>query len=117
MIPPGQEELLTAMLGKGLTLAGCTLTDGAVVYTKVEATYACSGGTAVFELMHPSMAPPSAVETDQFAITLQSGSPPRSLTDSLVSLIRAREDQFEWEGLPEEGGKAANSDDGGDADE
>src|ERR1035437_10080411 len=100
MIPPGEEELLAQMLGRGVTLAGCNLTSAAVEHTIVKATYACPEGEAVFELTHPSTAPATAIQTAQFAITLQSGSPPRSLTDALVSLIRSREDAFEWEWLP-----------------
>jgi hypothetical protein len=100
MIPPGEEELLAQMLGRGVTLAGCNLTSAGVEHTIVKATYACSEGEAVFELTHPSTAPATAIQTAQFAITLQSGSPPRSLTDALVSLIRSREDAFEWEWLP-----------------
>lgn len=100
MIPPGQEELLAQMLGRGVTLAGCNLTGAGVEYTIVKATYACPEGDAVFELAHPSTASASAIQTAQFAITLQSGSPPHSLADALVSLIRSREDAFEWEWLP-----------------
>ena len=100
MIPPGEEELLAHMLGRGVTLAGCTLASAAVEYTTVTATYACSEGEAVFELAHPSTAPASAIQTAQFAIMLQSGFPPHSLADALVSRIRSREDAFEWEWLP-----------------
>jgi len=114
MIPPGQEELISAMLGAGVTLAGCTFTGGEVIYTTIKATYACSGGPAVFELTHPSTASREAIQTAQFAITLQSGSPPRSLADALVSLIRSREDAFEWEDLR---GEAVTKGDAGNADE
>jgi hypothetical protein len=112
MIPPGQEELLLAMLGKGATLAGCTLTGGEVVYTMVKATYACPGGEAVFELVHPSVAARSAIQTAQFAMTLESGSPPRSLADALVSRIRSQEDAFEWENLPGDDDDASDADAG-----
>jgi hypothetical protein len=101
MIPPGQEDLLAEMLGRGATLAGCTLTSAGVDHTIVKATYACPEGEAVFELAHPGTAQRSAIQTAQFAITLQSGSPPHSLADALVSSIRTREDAFEWEWLPE----------------
>ncbi len=108
MIPPGQEDLLAEMLGRGVTLAGCNLTGAGVEYTIVEATYACPEGEAVFDLAHPSTASPSAIQTAQFAITLQSGSPPHSLADALVSSIRAREDAFEWEWLPSKEAKPAD---------
>ena len=110
MIPPGQEELLADMLGRGATPAGCTLTGAAIEYSIIKATYACSGGEAVFELRHPSSAAASAIQTAQFAITLLSGSPPHSLADALVSLIRAREDAFEWEWLTGDDDDAADDD-------
>jgi hypothetical protein len=96
-IPPGEEELVAAMLGQGVPLAGCTFTGAALVYTSIQATYDCSGAPVSFELVHPSKAPPSAIQTAEFALTLQSGSPPRSLADALVSRIRAQEAAFEWE--------------------
>lgn len=114
MIPPGQEDLIAAMLGKGVTLAGCTLSAGEVIYTTIKATYACPGGEAVFEFSHPSTASREAIQTGQFAIMLKSGSPPRSLADALVSLIRSQEEAFEWEDLV---GKNAAVDDVGDEDE
>ena len=113
MIPPGEEELLADMLGRGVSPAGCQLTGAAVEYSIVKATYACAEGEAVFELRHPSSASASAIQTAQFAITLLSGSPPHSLADALVSLIRSREDAFEWEWPP--GNDADAVDDDGDA--
>ena len=110
MIPPGEEEVLAEMLGRGVPLAGCVLTGAAVEYTIVKATYACPDGEAVFEFTHPSAAPASAIRTAQFAFTLQSGSPPHSLADALVSLIRSREDAFEWEWLPGYAADAADND-------
>jgi hypothetical protein len=96
-IPPGEEELLGTMLGQGVPLAGCTFSGAAVIYSSIQATYDCSGAPVSFELVHPSKAPPGAIQTAEFAITLQGGSPPRSLADALVSRIRAQEAAFEWE--------------------
>ena len=113
-IPPGQEELLGTMLGVGATLPGdCKLASAEVQYAIVNATYSCPGGGAVFQLVHPSMAPATAIQTASFAITLQSGSPPRSLTDKLVSLLRSREDSFEWT-WPDSEDDDATEDDVGD---
>jgi hypothetical protein len=95
-IPPGQEELLGTMLGKGLALPECELVDGKVNYTTIEATYACVGDWVVVELAHRSTATATATSTDFFAITPKSGSPPRGLVDALASLVRSREADFKW---------------------
>jgi hypothetical protein len=50
-IPPGQEELLAAMLGRGVMLAGDRkLTAAEVGSTKVDVTYTCANGDVEFEL-------------------------------------------------------------------
>jgi hypothetical protein len=108
MIPPGEEELLAEMLGRGDSLAGCAFTDAEVQFTVIKVTYICPGGAAAFELCHPSQAPRTAIQTAQFAFTKQSGSAPRSLVDALVSRIRSREDAFEWEWPGGQGNAAAN---------
>src|SRR5579862_1415731 len=69
MIPPGEEELLAQLLGQGVTLAGCTFTGASIEYTQINAKYTCPEGEAVFELVHPSVAPRSAIPTAQFGIT------------------------------------------------
>jgi hypothetical protein len=100
VVPPGQEELLGAMLGKGATLPdGCKMTGGEVDYTVVRGTYQCPGGEVVIELTHPSKASGAATRTERFAITVRSGSPPAGLMPALVSLIRSREASFEWKFL------------------
>jgi len=101
-IPPGEEQLLAAMLGRGDVIAGCVLSGAGVEYTVVKAAYACEDGNVVLQLSHPSTAPRTAIQTNAFAITLLSGSPPGSLLDALVSLIRAGESAFEWKWFDED---------------
>jgi hypothetical protein len=97
VIPVGQEELLAAMLGKGTALPdGCKLESGDVAESVVRATYSCPSGTVVYELAHPGSAGTDATRTEQFAITVDSGSPPPALTLALESSIRARERAFVW---------------------
>ena len=101
VIPPGQEDLLLAMLGRKATLpGGCKLTGGQVAYAVVRATYGCPGGEVVLELLHPSKGPPEAIRTARFAITVQSGSPPAGLTDAVAGLVRSREAAFRWDAPP-----------------
>ncbi len=96
-IPPGQEDLLLEMLGKGKTLpGGCTLDNGQVDYTVVEATYKCRLGEVVVELAHFSEAGDTDLQTEQFAIAILEGSAPASLRESLSAMILAREGDFDW---------------------
>lgn len=114
-IAAGQEDLLAAMLGREASLPdGCSFTGAGVDYTLVKATYACPGGQVVFTLTYPGKATAAAIRTTQFALTLQGGSPPDSLTDALVALIRAREDAFEWGSTTSS--DAGTTEDAGDAD-
>jgi hypothetical protein len=100
VIPPGEEKLLTEMLGQGATLPGqCQFAGGDANGPVIRSTYDCPAGKVVFELRHPSQAPAGAVRTEQFAITLQSGSPPQGLQDALVKLIRSHESDFQWKWL------------------
>ena len=103
VIPAGQEELLSEMLGRGATLAGgCKLSAGDVKNNSVVATYACPAGSVAFELVHPDKAAPGAVKTERFGITIKSGTAPDGFADDLIARIRAREGKFEWKwvGVP-----------------
>src|SRR5947208_3265485 len=84
VIPPGQEELLADMLGRGATLPGqCSFANGGVERTTVKAAYTCPGGEVVFELHHPSKAPAGATQTARFAVTVRAGSPPAGMAEAL----------------------------------
>jgi hypothetical protein len=114
-IPPGQEDLLLVMLGKGARLPeGCKLAAGEVDHTVIEATYDCPLGEVVLELAHPSEAQPSDKETEQFVFTVLEGAPPVNLTDAVGALIRSHEDEFEWK-WPAEEPAEFGADEAGDA--
>ncbi len=106
VIPPGQEALIARMLGRGMTLPDCTLVSCGVKYTVIEATYSCVDGDVTLELGHPQNAP---AQTAQFAITIQSGTAPPDLQNSLVSLVRSHEADFVWDW--QESAAAAENDD------
>ncbi len=98
-IPPGREEMLSAMLGAGATLPGdCKFAGGGVKHSVVAASYACAGGPVSFELAHPSRAGSGAgaVVTEKFAIVTKQGTPPPELVTALTELVRKREGEFEW---------------------
>ena len=84
------------MLGRGMALPDCTLVSCGVEYTVIEATYSCLDGDVTLELGHPQNATDASFQTAQFAITVQSGTPPPDLQDALVSLVRSREADFVW---------------------
>jgi len=97
VIPPGREDLLAEMLGRGETLPGqCSFGSGEAKNDTVTASYACSTGTVVLTLRHPSKASPDATLTEQFAIAVQTGSPPAGLVEAVAARIRSREKAFEW---------------------
>jgi hypothetical protein len=97
VIPAGHEQLLAAMLGKGVQLpGGCTLVSGEIEYSIVVATYSCPWGEVVLELGHSSNATPTSILTEKFALTLQSGSAPEAFGEALAQLIRSREAAFQW---------------------
>ena len=99
VIPPGQDQLLSALLGGTPPLPdGCTLADGQVDYTSVKATYNCPGGDVVLKLVHPDLAPAGAILTRRFALSVASGSPPPALIHAIESSIRAKESAFRWDG-------------------
>lgn len=112
VVPPGQEALISAMLGSGTTLPdGCKFTGGIVDGPAIQSTYTCPSGKVVLELTHPTIAPETATaHTEDFAITVQSGAPPEELTDVVASLIRDRETEFAWVSSDDEASRAANAD-------
>jgi hypothetical protein len=96
VIPPGQEELLAEMLGRGMALPGGCRFDGADADGAiVTARYACDAGRAVIELRPPGDAP-TALRTQQFTIVVRGRSVPAGLSEAVAELIRAREARLEW---------------------
>jgi MYXO-CTERM domain-containing protein len=100
-IPPGQEELVGAMLGSDVALPGdCRLVSGNLEKTTIKATYACPSGDVVVELTHPAAAPANAVRTEKFALRVERGTVPADFQSVLLSRIREREGQFRWTVYP-----------------
>jgi len=96
-IPPGQEELIAAMLGQGAALPdGCSLVSGTAAYNTITARYSCRGDEIEFALVHPMRAGEEDVQTENFAIAQRSGAADNKLTDALVALVRSKEANFEW---------------------
>jgi hypothetical protein len=103
VVPPGQDNLLAAMLGRGLQLPdGCAFGNGVADGAVVRVSYVCPYGEVVFALVHPTSPWATEVQTDRFALTLQSGAASDALVASLMSLIRAREGAFQWIALGDE---------------
>jgi hypothetical protein len=111
VVPPGQEELISAMLGHGASLPdGCKFAGGVVDGPTIQSTYTCPSGKVVLQLTHPTNAAETATQTEDFAITVQSGAPPEELTDVLASLIRSREPEFAWVSSDDDASRAAKGD-------
>jgi hypothetical protein len=97
VIPPGQEDLFAAMLGRGAALPdGCAFVTGQIERAVVRGVYKCVGGEVVVELRHPFTAPRQAGHTEKIAIVTARGTPPAALLAALEERIRERESAFEW---------------------
>lgn len=95
------------MLSTGAPLAdGCTLVEGKIEFTVVEARYSCRSGDVVLEIAHASQAYSRDTQTEQFAITVMEGSPLPDLVDELSARIVQRESDFEWVMPADEDGDA-----------
>ncbi|MBI3784757.1 MAG: hypothetical protein HY270_15295 [Deltaproteobacteria bacterium] len=103
VIPPGQEDLLAAMLGRDGGLPPSCFWKGAHAERgRVVSTYECGGSRLEIELRHPSQGTSTAVRTSRFAIVVSRGVEPADLIAALASNVRSREAAFgwEWSGLP-----------------
>lgn len=108
VVPSGHDELISKMLGRGAALPdGCTFGGGVSDGPLITSKYACPSGNVVLHVVHPDNATDSAVETERFAIMIESGAPPTTLTEALGSLFRASEADFEWLWLTPEEEEAA----------
>lgn len=97
VVPPGREEFLATMLGRGEALpGGCSFAGGGIEPAVVRAVYHCPGGEVVVELRHPDVAADAPMRTDRFAITVRPAGAPAELVDGIAARVRASEAQFAW---------------------
>jgi hypothetical protein len=97
VVPAGQDELLSTMLGRGAQLPdGCKFAGGGADGPLIRSTYTCPSGEVVYHIVHPDNATEAAIETERFAIMIDSGAPPTTLIETLASLMRSSEGEFEW---------------------
>jgi hypothetical protein len=100
VVPPGQDELIAEIVGRGTTFPGaCRFTGGQVDYTLIRATYACDAGDVSVELQHPAAASPGVRRTVEFAVLVQHGVAPLGFVEALTAHIRSRESAFRWHAL------------------
>lgn len=94
VIPPGQDDLVAAMLGGGRVLAnGCRLSSGSVEKTYVVGHYDC--GPATFEIELRSIDDSSnGPRTTKFVIVAHDAPP--ALVDDVRRLVLANESGFRW---------------------
>lgn len=98
VIPPGQEELLGTMVGRGSTpLGGCQFGSASTEKSFVRVRYRCEGARDVsVELRHADADGDALVRTSQFAIVATDGEVPSSLVAALEGNIRASESKWQW---------------------
>jgi hypothetical protein len=97
VIPPGQEALISAMLGGTDDVQHCRLQDASVLKRIIEASYDCGGRELrPVTLHHPNEAPEVALQTKQFALTSSAPEVPRAFLDALATRIASREAEFQW---------------------
>lgn len=101
VIPPGYEELLAAMLGRGAdSCGGCAFAGAAIERELIRARYACADREVAVELRHPGAAPQALLRTERFAVVAARGEVPALLLEELERRLRAREVEFEWSTIP-----------------
>jgi tetratricopeptide (TPR) repeat protein len=102
VIPPGQDALISDMLGGPSLPAGCRLIRADAQQATIAGVYTCGSQDTTLELRHPSAAGPSSTNaatarTRQFSIRVLSGPGPEALIAAVVRRIEAREDGWRWE--------------------
>lgn len=98
IIPPGREERLADMLGRGVALpGGCAWAGARVDHDHVTSRYKCDGVPAEVsvDLVHPRAGAGAAAHTKQFALRPGPGFPP-ALLDALADRVREREATWSW---------------------
>jgi hypothetical protein len=97
VVPPGQEDLVAGMLGRGELLDGCRLIEVDMQPEAVVGTYRCegSGDPIAVVLGHPSSGHGAAFTTAKFAVSVR-GPAPTGLLDALRSRITEREAAWPW---------------------
>lgn len=98
VIGPGQEPLLSDMLGKGVALPGdCAWAGASVEQSRVLSRYTCAGAGIELELRHPTDGAGSLASTLRFGIWARPGAPPPlALVEALAARLRTREAEFAW---------------------
>jgi len=97
VVPPGQEDLVAEMLGRGEELAGCRLVQVDMHPSAIEGTYRCREvhDGVMLVLAYPSTDPGATFSTLKFAVTTH-GPAPAGLLDALRRRILQHEAGWSW---------------------
>jgi|SRR5689334_19473571 len=95
VIPPGEEQVVADMLGRGAGLQYCTLVSGGIHDNVISGVYNCLGNEVRVELGSLRNATATSIQTGQFAVSVQ-GSPTAGFQDDLVARVRSAEGNFQW---------------------
>lgn len=95
-LPPGQEELIAAMLGRGAALpGGCRWEGASIDGDRVSARYRCDGGEATLTLLHARAAAAGALRLGNTALVPGPGAP-TELVRAVAGRVGEREAQLRW---------------------
>ena len=109
VIPPGEEQVVADMLGRGAGLQYCTLVSGGIRDNVISGVYNCVGNEVRVELGNLRNATATSIQTRQFAVSVQ-GSPTAGFQEDLVARVRSAEGNFQWT-RPERDAPAPGGDD------
>jgi hypothetical protein len=102
VVPPGQEDLVGEMLGRGEPIGGCRLVEVEMPPTAIQGTYACDGAGApvVVFLRYPSPDDRGVFTTTKFVVSTRGEAPPE-LLEQLRRNIAQYEGEWRWAEQPE----------------
>lgn len=96
VLPPGQDDLVAGLLGRGAALpGGCAWQAAAIDHDRVVSRYDCGGRVVEVQLVHASVAPAGASVAGSTALVAGPGAPP-ALVDALAARLRARDAALTW---------------------
>ncbi|HEX9051130.1 MAG TPA: SGNH/GDSL hydrolase family protein [Anaeromyxobacter sp.] len=96
LLPPGQEDQVAGLLGRGAALTGgCAWRSASIDHDRVIARYDCGGRAVDVQLVHASVAPRGAHVAGSTALVAGPDAP-RALVDALEARLRARGADLGW---------------------
>ncbi|MFT3712997.1 MAG: SGNH/GDSL hydrolase family protein [Archangium sp.] len=97
VLPPGQEDAVANMLGRGATLGGgCVWSGASIDRTFIRSEYTCGEQKFSLTLRHPDDQPQLTRRSERFAFDAD-GSTPAALLDDVFARVKAQEESVRWD--------------------